>query len=52
MPGRTHLPDTTRDYMTQAEEVAKLAKAQRRRDLWDPKMLATQTESAFGVRAL
>ena len=38
--------------MAQAEDEAKTRKAAKQSNLWDDKMRATQTESAFGVRAL
>lgn len=46
------LPEATKDYLGGAEEAFKAAKEARKGELWDDKMRATQTESAFGVRAL
>jgi hypothetical protein len=34
----------------QAEEAWRLAKEQKNHELWDAKMKATQTASAFGIR--
>lgn len=34
----------------QAEEAARQAKDEKNHELWDGKMRATQTESAFGIR--
>ncbi len=46
------LPEAARDYLGDAEEAFKAAREARKGELWDGKMRATQTESAFGVRAL
>eukprot|EP00879_Flechtneria_rotunda_P006099 GHRR01006412.1.p1 GENE.GHRR01006412.1~~GHRR01006412.1.p1 ORF type:complete len:608 (+),score=207.09 GHRR01006412.1:162-1985(+) len=44
------LSQQTRDYLKTAEEAAKAAKEERFHELWDAKMRATQTASAFGIR--
>lgn len=37
-------------YLQEAEEAFRAAKDEQRRSLWDDKMRATQTASAFGIR--
>ncbi|EFJ43608.1 hypothetical protein VOLCADRAFT_121415 [Volvox carteri f. nagariensis] len=46
------LPDNTKDYLAEAEESFKAAKDAKKGALWDDKMKATQTESAFGLRVM
>ncbi|GIL76631.1 hypothetical protein Vretimale_8833 [Volvox reticuliferus] len=46
------LPDSTKDYLADAEEAFKAAKDAKKSTLWDDKMKATQTESAFGLRVM
>ncbi|KXZ46400.1 hypothetical protein GPECTOR_44g75 [Gonium pectorale] len=46
------LPDSTKDYLAEAEEAFKAAKEAKKSALWDDKMKATQTESAYGVRVM
>lgn len=46
------MPQEAKDYLLDAEEAAKDRKTMKGSLLWDDKMKATQTESAFGVRAL
>ncbi|GFR51207.1 hypothetical protein Agub_g13556, partial [Astrephomene gubernaculifera] len=46
------LPEATREYLGEAEEAAKAAKEAKKSELWDDKMKATQTESAFGLRVM
>jgi hypothetical protein len=46
------LPEEAKEYLKEAEEAAKARKAAQQAALWDDKMRATQTQSAFGVRAL
>ncbi|KAL6748036.1 ankyrin repeat-containing domain protein [Haematococcus lacustris] len=46
------IPDATRDFLAQAEEEAKIRKANKQSELWDEKMRATQTESAVIIRGL
>ena len=44
------LPAPVKAYLQQAEEAARCAKEEQRHALWDDKMRATQTQSAFGIR--
>ncbi len=46
------IPDCTKDYLLLAEDQAKEKKANKQSELWDDKIKATQTESAFGLRCL
>jgi hypothetical protein len=46
----SQLPDATKNFLQAAEAAAKAVKEQKSHDLWDAKMRATQTNSAFGVR--
>lgn len=41
-----------KEYLYEMEELYKEGKLQQHSKLWDGKMMDTQTESAFGVRAL
>jgi hypothetical protein len=41
-----------KDFLYDVEEKAKSGKVQKQHDLWDDRMKATQSESAFGIRAL
>lgn len=41
-----------KDLLFAMEEQHKAGKLQQQHDLWDDKMKATQTQSAFGIRAL
>lgn len=45
-------PESTKEYLGAAEDAAKEAKASKQSELWDEKMRATQTESAFGLRVV
>lgn len=44
------LSEAVKSYLQQAEEEFRAAKEEQRHALWDDKMRATQTQSAFGVR--
>lgn len=44
------LPEFIKAYLQEAEEAAKLRKQEQKHQLWDGKMAATQTQSAFGIR--
>jgi hypothetical protein len=44
------IPESSKAYLLDAEEEAKARKSQKSSTVWDDKMKATQTESAFGVR--
>ena len=44
------LPDAAKEYLKEAEEAAKVRKAEQQAALWDAKMRATQTDSACGIR--
>jgi hypothetical protein len=44
------LCDSVKAYLQQAEEDFRAAKEEQRHALWDDKMRATQTQSAFGIR--
>jgi hypothetical protein len=46
------IPDASKDYLLDVEESYKKQKDEARSDLFGSKIQATQTESAFGVRAL
>ncbi|WIA35240.1 hypothetical protein OEZ86_003701 [Tetradesmus obliquus] len=51
VPGnQLKLPEQTKAYLAEAEEAWRLAKEQKNHQLWDAKMKATQTASAFGIR--
>lgn len=41
-----------KDFLYDMEELHKAGKLQQRHDLWDERMKGTQTDSAFGIRAL
>lgn len=45
----SQLSEAVRSYLQQAEEEFRAAKEEQRHALWDDKMRATQTQSAFGV---
>eukprot|EP00775_Hariotina_reticulata_P012339 gene12339-12472_t len=50
IPGnQLKLPDATKSFLQEAEAAAKAAKEQKNHELWDAKMRATQTDSAFGI---
>lgn len=44
------IPECSKAYLLDAEEEAKARKSQKSSTVWDDKMRATQTDSAFGVR--
>jgi len=44
------LSEPIKAYLQQAEEAARASKEEQRHALWDDKMRATQTQSAYGVR--
>lgn len=44
------LLEPVKAYLQQAEEEFRAQKEEQRHALWDDKMRATQTQSAFGVR--
>jgi hypothetical protein len=44
------LSEPVKAYLQQAEEDFRAAKEEQRHALWDGKMLATQTQSALGIR--
>ncbi|PNH12207.1 Ankyrin-3 [Tetrabaena socialis] len=46
------LPEASKQYLAEAEEAFKEVKEAKKSSLWDDKMRATQTESAFGTQAL
>ncbi|GMH38839.1 hypothetical protein BSKO_06737 [Bryopsis sp. KO-2023] len=46
------IPQATKDFLLDAEEEAKERKKEKASSLWDNKMKATQTESAFGLRVV
>lgn len=41
-----------KDFLYDMEELHKQGKLKQKSELWDDKMAATQTQSAFGIRAL
>jgi hypothetical protein len=49
-PSLTYDSANSRSHLLQAEEAWRLAKEQKNHELWDAKMKATQTASAFGIR--
>lgn len=50
--GQAKLEADVKDYLFDAETAAKDKRQKGSSALWDEKMKATQTESAFGVRCL
>lgn len=44
------LSEPIKSYLQEAEEQFRAAKEEQRHALWDDKMRATQTQSAFGIR--
>jgi hypothetical protein len=44
------LSDPIKTYLQEAEEAFRAAKEEQRHALWDDKMRAAQTQSAFGIR--
>jgi hypothetical protein len=44
------LPEAAKEYLKEAEEAAKVRKAEQQAALWDEKMRATQTQNACGIR--
>ncbi|KAG2486284.1 hypothetical protein HYH03_014989 [Edaphochlamys debaryana] len=46
------ITDAIKDYLGEAEEAQRAAKEAKKSALWDDKMKATQTESAFGLRVM
>ncbi|KAG2430363.1 hypothetical protein HYH02_013725 [Chlamydomonas schloesseri] len=46
------LPEAVKEYLEVAEEEFRAAKEAKKSALWDDKMKATQTESAFGLRVM
>lgn len=46
------IKEDMKDFLYEMEEQHKAGKLQQHHDLWDEKMKATQTQSAFGIRAL
>lgn len=44
------LCEPVKAYLQQAEEEFRAQKEEQRHTLWDDKMRATQTQSAFGIR--
>eukprot|EP00892_Ulva_mutabilis_P004749 jgi/Ulvmu1/2646/UM014_0098.1 len=46
------IPSDMKDFLYDMEELHKQGKLQQKAKLWDDKMAATQTQSAFGIRAL
>jgi len=51
-PRCPQLPEQTKGYLAAVEEEAKLSKQERQKELWDPKIAATMTESACVLRAV